>query len=58
MLHLEMLSEVAVQQEVEEARDIMESVRSLRQETLQPLLRACKQIKVLRLCLCWGHELQ
>ncbi len=55
---LEMLSEVGVLQEVEEARHIMESVRSLRKETLQPLLRACKQVKALRLCLSWAHELQ
>jgi hypothetical protein len=55
---LEMLSDVGVHQEVDEARQIMESVRSLRPDTLQPLLHACTQVKAFRLCLTWATELQ
>jgi len=54
---LEMLSEVGIQQEVEEARHIMEAARSLRLDTLQTLLRACAQVKALRLCVSWAKEL-
>lgn len=54
---LEMLSEVGVQQGIEEARNIMELASSLRLETLGPLLRACRQVKATRLCLLWAKEL-
>lgn len=54
---LEMLSEVGVDQEIEEARLIMEGARSLRREVLGELLQACKQQKALRLCVAWAKEL-
>lgn len=54
---LEMLSEVGVHQEVDEARHIMESVRQLRSETLARLLRSCKMVKAVRLCVGWAEEL-
>ena len=54
---LEMLSEVGVNQEIEEARLIMEGARYLRKEVLGELLKACKQQKALRLCVAWAGEL-
>ncbi|MCC5805441.1 MAG: type IV toxin-antitoxin system AbiEi family antitoxin domain-containing protein [Opitutales bacterium] len=54
---LEMLSEVGVHQEIEEARHIMESARRLRADVLGPLLKACRQQKALRLCVGWAEEL-
>ena len=54
---LEMLSEVGVHQELEEARQITEATRSLRQDVLQNLLRTCVRVKAVRLCLNWGREL-
>ena len=54
---LEMLTEVGVKQGVEEARNIMESVRSLRLEVLTTLLEHCPRVKVQRLCVQWGEEL-
>lgn len=54
---LEMLSEVGLQQGVEEARTIMEAVRALRPEVMAELLKHCLRIKVKRLCIQWGEEL-
>jgi len=54
---LEMLSEVGVKQEIEEARNIMELASSLRMEILRPLLQNCRQVKTLRLCVSWAQEL-
>jgi len=54
---LEMLSEVGVHQGVEEARNIMEGVRSLRIDTLAKLLVNCLRIKVRLLCVSWAGEL-
>jgi hypothetical protein len=54
---LEMLSDVGVHQELDEARQVMESARSLRPDTLQALLRSCLQVKAYRLCLTWAQEL-
>ena len=54
---LEMLSDVGVQQGVEEARNIMEGVRSLRAEVLATLLKNCLRVKVARLCVQWAEEL-
>jgi hypothetical protein len=54
---LEMLSEVGVHQEIEEARLIMEAARSLRPDILATLLRTCRQQKALRLCVGWAEEL-
>ncbi len=54
---LEMLSEVGVHQEVDEARQIMEGVRQLRTKTLCRLLEACRMVKAVRLCVIWAEEL-
>jgi hypothetical protein len=54
---LEMLSEVGVHQGVEEARNIMEGVRSLRTEKLATLLKHCQRVKVRLLCVRWADEL-
>jgi hypothetical protein len=54
---LEMLSEVGVHQGIEEARNIMEGARSLRAEVLTTLLKNCRRIKVVRLCLMWAEEM-
>ena len=54
---LEMLSEVGVRQSVEEARNIMEGVRSLRPDVLSRLLQNCLRVKVTRLCIQWAEEL-
>lgn len=55
---LEMLSEVGVHQEAEEARGIMESVRQLRTHELGVLLSNCHMIKAARLCVVWAEELR
>lgn len=54
---LEMLSEVGVQQGVEEARNIMEGARSLRSATVASLLKHCQRVKVRMLCVQWAEEL-
>jgi len=54
---LEMLSEVGVHQGIEEARNIMEGARSLRPEVLTTLLKNCRRVKVVRLCVSWAEEL-
>ncbi len=54
---LEMLSEVGVYQEIEEARNIMEAARALRPEVLTALLKHCRRVKVVRLCVSWAGEL-
>ena len=52
-----MLSEVGNHQELEEARGIMEAIRHLRCHELGTLLRSCRMIKVVRLCVNWAEEL-
>lgn len=54
---LEMLSDVGIGQSVEEARHIMEGVRALRVEALEPLLHHCLRVKVVRLCVQWSEQL-
>lgn len=54
---LEMLSEVGVHQGVEEARNIMEGARSLRDETLTTLLKHCQRVKARLLFVQWAEEL-
>ena len=54
---LEMLSEVGVGLGIEEARNIMEGVRSLRADVLTPLLKSCLLVKAVRLCVQWAEEL-
>jgi hypothetical protein len=53
---LEMLGKVGTQQEVTEARSIMEMMHSLRAEELTVLLKNCRMIKVARLCVLWAEE--
>lgn len=55
---LEMLGEVGITQGVEEARNIMESVHSVRMEVLEALLKHCRRVKVIRLCVLWAQELK
>jgi len=54
---LEMLSEVGVHQGIEEARNLMEGARSLRPEVLATLVKHCRRVKVVRLCVSWAREL-
>ena len=54
---LEMLSEVGVMQEVQEARNILESARSLRSKVVSQFLRAWREEKAARLCVGWSEEL-
>jgi hypothetical protein len=54
---LEMLSEVGVNQGIEEARNIMEGARSLRADALAILLKYCQRVKVRLLCLSWAEDL-
>lgn len=54
---LEMLSEVGVHQEVDEARLIMEGIRQLRANHLMRLLSSCRMVKAVRLCVTWSEEL-
>ena len=54
---IELLSEVGIHQGAEEARNIMEGVRSLRPDVLAELLKYCRRIKVARLCVVWAEEL-
>lgn len=54
---LELLSEVGVHEEADEARQIMETIRTPRERVLLELLGACKQAKTLRLCVVWSREL-
>lgn len=55
---LEMLSEVGVHQEVDEARHIMEGLRQLRTARLTKLLSTCRMVKATRLCVVWSEELR
>ena len=54
---LEMLSEVGVNQGIEEARNIMEGIRSVRPEVLTLLLKSCLRVKAVRLCVQWAEEM-
>ncbi len=54
---LELLSEVGVHEGVEEARNIMEGARSLRPDILATLLKNCRRVKVVRLCVNWSQEM-
>ena len=54
---LEMLSEVGFYQGVEETRNIMEGMRSLRPDALTILLKHCQRVKVRALCVQWAEEL-
>ncbi len=54
---IELLSEVGIHQGIEEARNILEGVRSLRPDVLVKLLAQCRRVKVARLCVLWAEEL-
>lgn len=54
---LELLSDVGVRQPLDEARDLIAGVPSLRAAVLQELLIRCKQVKTVRLCLTLGRDL-
>ena len=54
---LEMLTEVGVSQEIEEARNIMEGARSIRPEVLTHFLKSCLRVKAVRLCVQWAEEM-
>ncbi len=54
---IEMLSDVGIHFGIEESRNLMEGVRSLRPEVLAMLLSHCQRIKVVRLCVLWAEEL-
>ena len=54
---LEMLSEVGIHQEADEARAVMEGVRQLRTRQLNLLLAHCRMVKAVRLCVVWAREL-
>lgn len=54
---LELLSEIGNRQPLQEARELLESVPSLRVSVLQELLGRCRQVKTVRLCLKLGQEL-
>lgn len=53
---IELLSEVGIHQGIEQARSILEGVRSLRSDVLAELLRQCRRIKVTQLCVVWAEE--
>ena len=54
---LELLAEVGVEQGMEESRNIMEGLRSVRVDVLGTLLEHCPRVKVVRLCLNLAEEL-
>jgi hypothetical protein len=54
---LELLSEVGVRQPLQEARELAESVYTLRADVLEGLLKRCTSVKTVRLCLRFGQEL-
>lgn len=54
---LELLDEVGVRQPLQEAKEIAEGTYTLRAEVLMDLLKQCKRVKTVRLCLTLGREL-
>ena len=55
---LEMLSEVGLSQELNEARAIMEGMRQIRVKLLLQWIQCCKMVKAVRLCAYWSRELE
>lgn len=53
---LEMLYEVGKSQDIEEARNLFESLRGLRFEVMGELLSQCASVKTVRLFLLWAKE--
>lgn len=54
---LEVLSEVGVRQPLQEARELVESSYSFRDDVLRDLLKHSTSVKTVRLCLQLGREL-
>lgn len=54
---LELLDEIGVNQGLEEVRNIMEGVRSVRLDVLGTLLTHCPRVKAVRLCLNLAEDL-
>ena len=54
---LELLSEIGQGEGIEEARNICETLTSLRRDVLTTLLQNCESVKVNRLCVKWAEEL-
>lgn len=54
---LEMLSEVGLSQEIEEARHIMEGLRRIRASRMRQAIASCRMVKAVRLCVYWAQEL-
>jgi hypothetical protein len=55
---LELLSEVPQRQSLEEARELMQGLTTLRPDLLTQLLRACTSVKTVRLFLMLSRELE
>jgi|TARA_B110001469_G_scaffold4239_1_gene4506 hypothetical protein len=55
---LEMLSEVGLSQELNEARAIMEGMRQIPVKRLLQWIQCCKMVKAVRLCAFWSWELE
>jgi hypothetical protein len=53
---IELLSEVGVHQDLEEARNLFDGLRNLRTEVLGCLLACCTSVKAVRLFLTWARE--
>lgn len=53
---LELLSEIGVRQQMQEARELVESAYNLRADALRELLQHCTSVKTVRLCLQLGRE--
>ena len=53
---LELLSEVGLHQDLEEARNLFDGLRNLRSDLLGQLLACCTSVKTVRLFLSWARE--
>ena len=54
---LELLGDIGQGEGIEEARNICETLTSLRRDVLTTLLQNCEIVKVNRLCVKWSEEL-
>lgn len=53
---LELLSDVGIHQDLEEARNLFDGLRNLRTDLLGRLLACCTSVKTVRLFLTWARE--
>ena len=53
---LELLSDVGIHQDLEEARNLFDGLRNLRTDLLGHLLASCTSVKTVRLFLTWARE--